>query len=53
MTRTRYFLKSIRLNTGVENDRGELFGSREQAQAEALARNCKPFTPFYWFVVEA
>lgn len=53
MTRpTRYFLKSRRLDTGIEREFGQLFGSCAEAAAEALARNCKPFTPFFWFVVE-
>lgn len=28
------------------------YPSRERAQAEALAINCKPFTPFYAFAQE-
>lgn len=52
-TATLFILKSRRLDNGAERERGEQFGSRAQADAEALARNCKPFTPFFWFVVEA
>jgi hypothetical protein len=55
MTATRFIVKSIRVSGfGPERDqRGDLFGSRKEAEAAALACNCKPFTPFFWFVVEA
>ena len=49
---TQFVVFSRRVGSPFQSCREAVFATLVEAQAFALRRNCKPFTPFFWWVDE-